>query len=72
MLRGDVVKDDSGSYAVFCDKGSSASHMIAAKIFDVLSRLPGCAGEAGSCVSTHTGKLNMPRNYGDCRKLNFK
>ena len=31
VLRGDIVKDDSGSYAVFTEQGSSASHMTAAK-----------------------------------------
>ena len=25
VLRGDIVKDDSGSYAVFTEQGSSAS-----------------------------------------------
>ena len=29
VLRGDVVKDDSGSYAVFTEQGSSASQMTA-------------------------------------------
>ena len=27
VLRGDIVKDDSGSYAVFTEQGSSASQM---------------------------------------------
>ena len=31
VLRGDIVKDDSGSYAVFTERGSSASQMTAAK-----------------------------------------
>ena len=31
MLRGDSVKDDSGSYAVYAEHGSSASQMTAAK-----------------------------------------
>ena len=30
VLRGDVVKDDSGSYAVFTEQGSSASQITAA------------------------------------------
>ena len=34
VLRGDIVKDDSGSYAVFTGQGSSASQMTAAKIMD--------------------------------------
>ena len=41
VLRGDIVKDDSGSFAVFTEQGSSASQMTAAKIMDVISRLPG-------------------------------
>ena len=41
VLRGDIVKDDSGSYAVFTEQGSSASQMTAAKIMDIISRLPG-------------------------------
>ena len=31
VLRGGIVKDDSGSYAVFTEQGSSASQMTAAK-----------------------------------------
>ena len=42
VLRGDIVKDDLGSYAVFTEQGSSASQMTAAKIMDIISRLPGC------------------------------
>ena len=40
VLRGDIVKDDSGSYAVFTEQGSSASQMTAAKTMDIISRLP--------------------------------
>ena len=48
VLRGDIVKDDSGSYAVFTEQGSSASQMTAAKIMDIISRLPGCDGSRRS------------------------
>ena len=41
--RGDIVKDDSGSYTVCTEQGSSASHMTAAKVMDVIARLPGFA-----------------------------
>ena len=51
VLRGDIVKDDSGSYAVFTEQGSSASQMTAAKIMDIISRLPGCNGHASDAVS---------------------
>ena len=53
LLRGDVVKDKSGSYAVFTVKGSSASQMTAAKIMDIVSRLPGCDGQAADAVSAY-------------------
>ena len=54
VLRGDIVKDDSGSYAVFTEQGSSASQMTAAKIMDIISRLLGCAGQAADAVSAYT------------------
>ena len=54
VLRGDIVKDDSGSYAVFTEQGSSASQMTAAKVMDIISRLPGCAGQAADAVSVYT------------------
>ena len=53
-LRGDIVEDDSGSYAVFTEQGSSASQMTAAKIMDIISRLPGCDGQAADAVSAYT------------------
>ena len=54
VLRGDIVKDDSGSYAVFTEQGSSASQMTAAKIMEIISRLPGCDGQAADAVSAYT------------------
>ena len=57
-LRGEIVKDDSGSYAVFTEQGSSASQMTAAKIMDIISRLPGCDGHAADAVSAFS-KVKM-------------
>ena len=54
VLRGGVVKDNSGSYAVFTQQGSSASQMTAAKIMDIISRLLGCDGQAADAVSAYT------------------
>ena len=54
MLRGDIVKDDSGSYAVFTEQGSSPSQMTAAKVMDVIAGLPGCAGQAADAASSYT------------------
>ena len=63
--RGDIVKDDSGSYAVFTKQGSSASQITAAKVMDIISRLPGCAGQAADAVSAETQVKNwkMLQNY---------
>ena len=54
VLRGDIVKDDSGSYAVFIEQRSSASQITAAKVVDIKSGLPGCAGQAADAVSAYT------------------
>ena len=54
VLRGDIVKDDSGSNAVFTEQGSSASQMTAAKVMDIISRLTGCSGQAAEAVSAYT------------------
>ena len=48
------TKDDSGSPAVFIEQGSSASPMTAAKIMDIIPRLPGCDGQAADAVSAYT------------------
>ena len=54
VLRGDIVKDDPGSYAVFTEQGSSAFQMTAATVMDIISRLPRCAGQATDAVSAYT------------------
>ena len=43
VFRGDIVKDNSGSYAVFTEQGFSAFQMTAAKVMEIISRLFGCA-----------------------------
>ena len=58
VLRGDIVTDDSGSYAVFTEQGSSASQMTVAKVMDIISRLPGCTGQAADAVSANTQVKN--------------
>ena len=54
VLRADVVKDDFGSCAVFTEHGFSASQMTAAQIMGIISRLPGCDGQAADAVSAYT------------------
>ena len=64
VLRGDTVKDGSGSHAEFTEQGSSASQMTAAKVMDIISGLTGCAGQAaGRSVSLHPGQ------NGRCTKI---
>ena len=58
------MKDDSGSFAVFTEQGSSASQMTAAKIMDIISRLPGCDGQAADAVSAYT-----PSKNGRCSQI---
>ena len=54
VLRGDIVKDDSASCAVFSEQRSSASQITASKVMDIKSRLPSCAGQAADAVSAYT------------------
>ena len=48
------MKDDSRSYAVLTEQGSSSSQMTAAKVMDIISRLPVCDGQAADAVSAYT------------------
>ena len=41
VLRGDIVKDDSGAHAVFSEQGSSASQMTAAKSNEIHCKTTG-------------------------------
>ena len=44
VLRVGIVKDDSGSYAVFTVQGSSASQTTATRVMETTFRLPGRSG----------------------------
>ena len=63
-LRGDIVKGDSGSYAVFTQQGSSASQMTAAKVMDIIYRLQGCSGQAADATSDEN-----PGQNGRCSQI---
>ena len=54
MLRGAIVKDHSGADAASTEQGSSASQMTAAKVMDVIARVPGCDGQASDAVPAYT------------------
>ena len=45
VLRGDIVKDDSGASALLTEQDSSASQVTAAKVMDVIARRPDCDGQ---------------------------
>ena len=60
------MKDDSGSYAVFTEQRSSASQMAAAKVMDIIFRLPGCARQGadkdgGRSQIAQNSKVRMSR-----------
>ena len=57
VLRGDIVKDDSGSDAVFTEQGS--------KVMDIISTLPGCEGQAADAVSafSQVKMEDAPKKY---------
>ena len=61
MLRRDIVKDDSGAYAVFTEQGPW--QMTATKVMDVIARFPGCAGQAadGESAFTRAKMEDVPR-----------
>ena len=61
VLRGDIVKDDSGPYAVFTEQGSSASRTTAAKVMDVTARMRRTSSRRS--ISVHPGK------NGRCSKI---
>ena len=77
VLRGDIVKDDSGSYAVFTEQGSSASQMTAAKVrtsfqdyWDAQDKqqmqYPLKPGQNGRCTDVvQNSKVRMPTFWQD-------
>ena len=75
VLRGDIGKDNSGSHAVFTERGSSASQMTAAKVIDII--LSGCSGQAADklykvsapCVDDHHFKEEELKSVGELLKV---
>ena len=58
VFRGDNVKDEEGYLAVFCEQGTSASHLEAAKMMDALARSyydeGECDGEEVDAIGAYT------------------
>ena len=53
---------------IFTEQGSSASHMTTAKVLDVVSRLPGCAGQGADAVSALHLQVKM-EEAPECLKI---
>ena len=63
VFRGDIVRDDFEAYAVFAEQGSSASQVTAAKVMDVIARLPDCDGQAAEVKLEDAPRLvKIPRS----------
>ena len=69
VLRGHTVKDGSGSYAVFTEQGSSASQMMAAKVMDIISRLPDAVSVYTQVTKEDAHKLLKNSKIGMSRHL---
>ena len=54
VFRGDIVKDESGQFAVFTEQGASASRMAAAKFMDAIARMPGNDGQDSDAIGAYT------------------
>ena len=54
VFRGDIVRDESGCFAVFSEQGTSASHLSAAKFLDAIARMLGNDGQDSDAVGAYT------------------
>ena len=54
VLRGGIVKDDSGLMQYSLNKDHQHLKWQPPKVMDIISRLPGCAGQAADAVSAYT------------------
>ena len=54
VFRGDLVKVEDGSFAVFTEQGTSASHMAAAKVLDTIGNMPGNDAEDADAEGAYT------------------
>ena len=54
VFRGDQVKDQESTHAVFNEQTSSSSRMASAKLLDAMARMPGFDGEDADAVGAYT------------------
>ena len=62
VLRGDIVEDDSGAFAVFTEQGSSASQTTAAKIMDVIAKFRAVSAYTSVEVEDAPKLLKIPKS----------
>ena len=75
VLRGDIEKDDSGSYAALTKQGPSASQMTAAKVIGVTVR-PHTGDAVSACtqvrvsrhLDTSTTTQKWPKSWSNIRR----
>ena len=68
VLRGDIVKDDSGAYAVFTEQGLSASQMTPAKQWMLLQDYQVARSPTSSvCFNRFTARLASERSFTTAR-----
>ena len=51
------MEDDPVAYEVFTEQGSSASQLTAAKVMDVIEKLPDFAGQAADALLQGCSKI---------------
>ena len=54
IFQGNMMRDETGFYAIMSEQGTSASHMAGAKILDGLARMPGMTGHDSDARSAYT------------------
>ena len=54
VFEGNRITDQDGTWAVFSEQGTSASHLSAAKFLDALARMPGNAGQDSDAMGAYT------------------
>ena len=63
VFRGDQVKDQENTHAVFNEQTSSSSHMASAKLLDAMARMPGFDGEDADAVGAYTQVVLSRRGW---------
>ena len=54
VFQGNNARDGSGYPAVFSEQGTSALHIVAAKLLDAIARMPGSGREDSDAIGAYT------------------